>query len=202
LKLKLTAILTFLFITVCVTQPNMATADDKLAFLGDRTSHQIEQRSSQNWKHHTHKVLHMLSGDQPSAFLGFEPRMSIAQSPFPNAYIQPTGEITISQGILDLVQSDSELAFVIAHEIGHFLLEHHLDNFNQGQSYRDYQDREIQADLLAIEMMGAVGLNTKSALTLLDRIAKFGGCHQGSSLGQLYPSIQARVEAIEAFTGG
>lgn len=41
-----------------------------------------------------------------------------------NAFASPNGYIYITKGLLDIVESDSELAFVIAHEMGHIEKKH------------------------------------------------------------------------------
>lgn len=44
----------------------------------------------------------------------------------PNAFALPGGAIGVTQGLLDEVESENELAFVLAHELGHFQGRHHL----------------------------------------------------------------------------
>ena len=48
-----------------------------------------------------------------------------------NAGALPGGKIAINKGILDYVESDDELAFILAHEIGHVTGEHHLRAMNR-----------------------------------------------------------------------
>lgn len=50
----------------------------------------------------------------------------ILDSPDPNAFALPGGAIGVTRGLLDSVESENELAFVLAHEIGHFSGRHHL----------------------------------------------------------------------------
>ena len=53
-------------------------------------------------------------------------RVEIDDSDAPNAMAMPGGLIVITQGLLDQVESENELAFVIGHEIGHFRNRDHL----------------------------------------------------------------------------
>ena len=41
-----------------------------------------------------------------------------------NAYSLPDGSIVVAFGLLDQAQSDDEVAFVLAHELGHVRLGH------------------------------------------------------------------------------
>ncbi|MEM6639944.1 MAG: M48 family metallopeptidase [Pseudomonadota bacterium] len=61
--------------------------------------------------------------DAPYAF-----RLEVLDDPTPNALALPGGLVVISQGLLDAVESENALAFVLAHEIGHF---HHRDHIRQ-----------------------------------------------------------------------
>ncbi len=48
----------------------------------------------------------------------------VDKSPIPNAACYGNGIFTINLGLLDLVGSDDELAFIICHEIAHYTLKH------------------------------------------------------------------------------
>jgi Zn-dependent protease with chaperone function len=50
----------------------------------------------------------------------------------PNALALPGGTILVTRGLLDSVGSENELAFVLAHEIGHFRNRDHLRQFGRG----------------------------------------------------------------------
>lgn len=49
----------------------------------------------------------------------------------PNAFILPNGAMVISTGLLATIKSEDELAGILAHEIAHFLLDHHIINYNK-----------------------------------------------------------------------
>jgi predicted Zn-dependent protease len=53
-------------------------------------------------------------------------RFSVVDLPEPNAFALPGGYIYVSRGLLALLNSEDELASVIAHEIGHVSARHHL----------------------------------------------------------------------------
>jgi len=49
----------------------------------------------------------------------------------PNAFTLPNGCIVISTGLLSTIQSEDELVGILAHEIAHFVLDHHILNYNK-----------------------------------------------------------------------
>lgn len=48
----------------------------------------------------------------------------INKSPIPNAACYGNGIFTINLGLFNIIESDDELAFIICHEIAHYILEH------------------------------------------------------------------------------
>ena len=56
----------------------------------------------------------------------YELQLFIIDSPDPNAFALPGGAIGVTRGLLDDAESENELAFVLAHELGHFEGRHHL----------------------------------------------------------------------------
>lgn len=56
----------------------------------------------------------------------YELHLSILDEELPNAFAMPGGSITLTSGLLEQVESENELAFVLGHEIGHFAGRDHL----------------------------------------------------------------------------
>ena len=52
--------------------------------------------------------------------------VQLLETPLPNAAIVPGGTVLVTQGLLDTVETENELAFVLAHELGHFQGRHAL----------------------------------------------------------------------------
>jgi len=48
-----------------------------------------------------------------------------------NAFSLPNGCIIVSTGLLSTIQSEDELVGVLAHELAHFVLDHHIMNYNK-----------------------------------------------------------------------
>jgi Zn-dependent protease with chaperone function len=59
-------------------------------------------------------------------------RVEIDASELPNAMALPGGLIIVTQGLLDQVESENELAFVLGHELGHFKNRDHLRALGRG----------------------------------------------------------------------
>ncbi|MBD3184353.1 M48 family metalloprotease [Candidatus Poribacteria bacterium] len=55
----------------------------------------------------------------------------IMQANSPNAFCLPSGSIVINTGLISVLDSEEELAAVLAHEVAHFLLDHHIININE-----------------------------------------------------------------------
>ena len=66
-------------------------------------------------------------GDAPYEF-----RVEIDDSDIANAMALPGGLIIVTQGLLDEVESENELAFVLGHELGHFKNRDHIRALGRG----------------------------------------------------------------------
>lgn len=62
----------------------------------------------------------------------YEFRVEIDDSSMANAMALPGGLIIVTQGLLDQVESENELAFVLGHELGHFKNRDHLRALGRG----------------------------------------------------------------------
>ena len=62
----------------------------------------------------------------------YEFRVEIDDSPVANAMALPGGLIVVTEGLLDQVESENELAFVLGHELGHFRNRDHLRALGRG----------------------------------------------------------------------
>lgn len=93
-----------------------------------------------------------------------ELRFYILKSPVVNASATENGIILINVGLMAQVSNESELAFIIAHEIVHYVEHHliHLNNYEDKLNKKEYKDyylkyhnrsreQEIEADKLGFE---------------------------------------------------
>jgi Zn-dependent protease with chaperone function len=62
----------------------------------------------------------------------YELRLALMEEEGLNAFAVPGGTIYLTRGLLDSVESENELAFVLGHEIGHFRNRDHLRGLGRG----------------------------------------------------------------------
>lgn len=61
-------------------------------------------------------------------------RIRVLLSSVPNAFALSDGTVGVSVGLLSLLHDEDELAAVLAHEVGHVMLDHNLSNFYSAQN--------------------------------------------------------------------
>lgn len=83
------------------------------------------------------------SSDKPKERFAF----FIVRDPEINAFAAPGGYIAVNSGLLTITQDESELAGVIAHEIGHI---------TQSHLQRAFEDSKKDAPLMALVLLGAI----------------------------------------------
>ena len=59
-------------------------------------------------------------------------RVHVSEEPTPNAYALPGGLLVVTSGLLDRIETENELAFVLGHELGHFAGRDHLRGLGRG----------------------------------------------------------------------
>ena len=77
-------------------------------------------------------------------------RIAIDATDEPNAMAFPGGLIVVTQGLLNSVESENELAFVLAHELGHFENRDHLRMLGRAVLFSVFVQSVIGGDGLAI----------------------------------------------------
>ena len=87
--------------------------------------------------------------DKPKEHFSF----FIVKDPEINAFAAPGGYIAVNSGLIDITRNESELAGVIAHEIGH-ITQNHLQ--------RAFEDSKKDAPLMALVLLGAIAAGASS----------------------------------------
>jgi len=87
-------------------------------------------------------------------------RSTILDTETPLALSIGSGEIFLSRGILKLLKSEGEVAFVISHEFGHDILNHHVNG-------PDTETAELEADLFALSVITNAGFPAMSSISSL-----------------------------------
>ena len=83
------------------------------------------------------------SSDKPKEHFAF----FIVKDPEINAFAAPGGYIAVNAGLMTITRDESELAGVVAHEIGH-ITQNHLQ--------RAFEDSKKDAPLMALVLLGAI----------------------------------------------
>lgn len=94
---------------------------------------------------HAQQVLDRIPASQKPE--GYEFRVRVAATKEVNAYALPGGHILLTTGLLDRLQSENELVFVLGHELGHFAHRDHLRGMGM----------KFAALLIGIAVMGEHG---------------------------------------------
>jgi Zn-dependent protease with chaperone function len=105
--------------------------EDEAALFADWTLTELNaQATSDPRVRETQALVDRLSQHWPDANYQF--RVAIYDSETPNAMAVPGGLIIVTEGLLDQVTSENELAFVLGHELGHFKHRDHLRVLGRG----------------------------------------------------------------------
>lgn len=139
-----------------------------------------------------------------------------------NAFVIPGGHVYVQTGLLNLAQSDDELAAVIAHELGHAERRHSLANFRTStvavailnKAVKNKRDRETwgallgylalmkfsrqqedEADDIGQFRMAKAGFNPAAQVTLWEKfLTKFGDTKGVEQYLSSHPPSSARIQ--------
>lgn len=64
------------------------------------------------------------------------PTITVLASPAANAFALPNGDLFITNGMLALIENESQLAFILAHELAHYLNRHSLTTTRHAANMR------------------------------------------------------------------
>lgn len=149
-------------------------------------------------------------------------RFSVVRNLAPNAFSIGGGYVFITDGAVNFVQNESELAAILAHELGHELAGHFCENTRSNglsdlfdiffapetQHYRvgigsmtQVIDpvKEQQADQIAISILQAGGYDPRAMLNVARRLPSGGAVHPMDSRRlQLLESVLAKIPPTKA----
>ena len=142
-----------------------------------------------------------------------------------NAFALPGGPIFITEGLLRRLRSESELAAVLAHEIGHVIARHSSEHLAKAQLTQgligaavvgtgDYstaqigqvvgslinmrygRDDELESDALGIRIMSEAGYDPRAMLRVMETLAKASGGSRQPEFFSTHPHPENRQERI------
>lgn len=105
--------------------------------------------------------------------------LRIIDSPAPNAFIRHRNEVVLTQALVAKITDESELAFILAHEMAHVAL---------GHGVRGGISAEVEADALALHVVTALNFNPCSGSNVLERL--------GSPAQLTLVSVTPRLHAL------
>ena len=114
--------------------------------------------------------------------------LTVAASRSPNAFIRKGREVVLTTAMTREVTDVSEVAFILAHEVAHVALGHHVQG---GIS------AEVAADTLALKVVTALGFNPCSGSSVLERL----GSPSQLTLVSVTPRLQALHNQTSSFCG-
>lgn len=156
----------------------------------------------------------------------FEYEFNIIQDPTPNAFALPGGKIFFHTGMLELMDSEAELAGVMGHEVAHAVLSHGYKKLgesaiastgtsiisglagekasiaaNVGSALLDKQfsrDKEKQADVLGLRVLDAAGYSADGLYNVMAKLAQLEGeGNLAKSLLSSHPASETRMKYLE-----
>ncbi|MFT4557462.1 MAG: Zn-dependent protease with chaperone function [Planctomycetaceae bacterium] len=157
---------------------------------------------------------------------GVNYRVLIVDSNVDNALALPGGTILVFRGLIDTMDSTEQLSAVIAHEMSHVTLRHHLTQIArsvgivaavnivigdvggivalgtevlQTAAMNNYsQGQETEADLEGARMMHAAGIDPQAMIQMLDNLPD-AHLHGALSWLSTHPNSDERIRSVQQF---
>ena len=151
--------------------------------------------------------------------LPYEIETLMIETKEPNAFALPSGKIYITQGMLQELENENELVYIIGHELGHFKHKHHLTGLGNSlvlaflslfldDNYGDFfegslklsqakysQEAEFEADMFGLKVMECGYGNVVSSTTMFQRM---NDGKRWSHFLDSHPHFSARIEKMKA----
>jgi len=167
---------------------------------------------SLDWNTCANHLLTMLANGDSKENI-FPSTVAVTRDPHPNAYLTEVNSILITSGLTTLIHSGQQLAFVLAHEIAHGLIERcgvnegratdkgycqrviSRSNYRTEASSPIYGDifHELNADRIALGIMRGMPFESNNAASLLRKISEL----QKKRSERTSHQMQVRINALE-----
>lgn len=155
----------------------------------------------------------------------------VIESPSVNAFAAPGGYVFVTRGLYAMLQSEAELAGILAHEIGHVNARHHVRLMQKQRVVAMGQEAllkkagnntvkalvgngaeicsraldkgaEFEADRLGVFYATRAGYDTYGLPAVLDRLDAAGATDKVTLLFKTHPLPAARLEALDLALDG
>lgn len=126
----------------------------------------------------------------------------------PDAWVGPDGTMVITTGMITAVNSELELMALMAQEVAHFALDHHMTNYNSyltagmepalGNLIRYSVQQELNADQCAISVLELYGKSPAVLSSMLIKVLAYGelmGNYYLGSMQGFFPAAASRAAA-------
>lgn len=157
---------------------------------------------------------------------GYKWRFGLVKTDSVNAFAAPGGFVLVTTGLMKQLQSEDELAFVLAHEVAHVLRQHHYRVVQRqrlaeaaaktlqattgeapdaalsqasAQIYARGLDKssEFEADRIGAELMTRAGYDPAAAVGVLERLQRLKGDDpRAELLFSTHPSPAERLDTL------
>lgn len=191
-------------------------------WLGQQALQRIPAKESPLLQKRLEGLLRTLPADSPLHRYSFQ--ILLAESGEVNAIALPGGNIMVFSGLLARIESENELAMILAHEMGHYVNRDHLRGLGRGLGLvvgttllfgqdsaasnlvattmmsfqaRYSQEQETAADLFGLELLDKRYGHVGGATDFFRRMAEKAGGNMPYLLAS-HPHPKARIAALEA----
>lgn len=143
-------------------------------------------------------------------------KVRVAKSPHLNAFALPNGSIYFNLGLLARLDNEAQLATVLAHEGGHFILKHGYrqrqqvknsaalslfvgDTLAMSSIYGYSRDLEREADLMAHRQLLKVGYDTRESVRVFQHLAQEAEAldEKEPFFFSSHPKLKERIEVYQ-----
>ncbi len=154
-----------------------------------------------------------------------EYRFAVLETPSVNAFAAPGGYVFITRGALGLMQSEAELAGVLAHEVGHVNQRHVINQIRKSDTMREVRSQldiqgttldrvvgtgsnalfmglsrgdEMEADSLGLEYAASAGYDPGGLAAFVARLDRHAGEGPVAEFFVTHPKPNERVDRLNA----
>jgi predicted Zn-dependent protease len=175
------------WVSGCAAQREMARSHSVLMStaaeeeIGDEAADSVQNKlgylDDEDIQEYVQEIGERLARNSPRREIRY--RFHVVEMIEPNAFALPGGHVYISRGLLALVNSEEELANVLAHEVAHVALQHH--------AYRELEVRKAKVIGAVATLVGALAGGAQGAM-----VAAQGSMVAGQGMLAAYGRDQER----------